>query len=302
MRARDVHPAGVTAVVLNYRTPEKTLACLASLVAEGIEKIVLVENSGDGGASLDAMRIGLDGLIARGIDLATLDPHCNLGFAAGVNLALRLIEARGATPVLLMNSDARLTRGSLVALVEALGDAPVVSPCIEIGGVPSSPRLYYQRFFATLTVRRVWGSVPYIAAACLLLSDELVAPDLFDEDFFFYGEDIALGAKLQRLDKACVVVSNARATHEGAGSSRRGSMFYEYHINRGHWLLARKLTVDRSRYALALLGRSFTLTLRALYRCVRLRSVNPLRGFLLATRDAMGGRQSSGIKPTGASG
>ena len=48
----------IAAVVLNYRTPDKTLACLHSMVAEGLAWLVLVENSEDAGASLAAMQPG----------------------------------------------------------------------------------------------------------------------------------------------------------------------------------------------------------------------------------------------------
>lgn len=275
----------VVAVVLNYRTPAKTLACLQSLQAEGRVRVVLVENSEDEGATLAALRPGLTRLQQEGLAIEVLDEGRNLGFAAGVNLALRHILAQGAAPVLLLNSDARLEPGALQALQGALaGGADLAAPLLYSSGhAPMAPVFHYQRHLALLTPQPHWGSFAYITGACMLLAPALLRPQLFDEDFFFYGEDVMLGATLASEGRRCVVVPEARVLHEGSGSARNGSFFYEYHINRGHWLLADKLFPGAIPRVAALLGRALTLSLRAALRSLRLRSRVPLVAYGQAT-------------------
>lgn len=282
----------VIAVVLNFRTPDRTVACLRSLVAESIVRVVLVENSEDDGAALRAMRPGLDGLLAQGVRVDVIDDSRNLGFAVGVNRALALIQSQGGGEVLLVNSDASLSAGAIDGLVSAVRAgadlaAPMLSSPLHRDRMPV---FHYQPFLALLAGKSMPGSFSYIAGACMLLSRTVAQPDLFDEDFFFYGEDVRLGARMLKERRACVVVPESRFVHDGAGSARKGSLFYEYHINRGHWLLARKLYPDAMWYAFALAGRALVLPLRALARSVRFRSTAPLNGFWLSSVDVMKGR------------
>ncbi|HLO96582.1 MAG TPA: glycosyltransferase family 2 protein [Burkholderiaceae bacterium] len=281
MPERTVAVTDVVAVVLDYRTPAKTLACLQSLRTEGLVRVVLVENSEDGGATLAALRPGLDRLQQEGLAVEVLDEGRNLGFAAGVNLALRHVQAQGAAPVLLLNSDARLEPGALQALRAAIaGGADLAAPLLcSPGHAPMPPVFHYQRYLALLTQQPVWGSFAYITGACMLLAPSLLRPRLFDEDFFFYGEDVMLGATLAREGRQCVVVPEARVLHEGSGSARNGSFFYEYHINRGHWLLARKLASGWWGRLAALLGRLLMLSCRALWRSLRSGSEVPVRAY-----------------------
>lgn len=282
----------VTAVVLDFRTPKKTVACLRSLLDNAVRRIVLVENSEDQGASLLAMRVGLEELRARGASIEVIDAGRNLGFSAGVNRALEHILEKGGGDVLLLNSDARLASGAMAGLVEAVRQgASIAAPMLAGGdGGRGTPCLHYQPYLALLTDRALWGSFAYLTGACMLLSRSIAKPGLFDEQFFFYGEDVMLGADMDRRGMLCMVVPDSVVAHEGTGSARNGSLFYEYHINRGHWLLAAKLARGRIGLAGGLIGRAVVLPLRALVRSARLRNLNPVRGLWMATCDTMRGR------------
>lgn len=271
----------IAAVVLNYRTPDKTLACLHSMVAEGLAWLVLVENSEDAGASLAAMQPGLEQLRSRQIRIDVLDKGRNLGFAAGVNLALSHIGAN-TTDVLLLNSDARLQAGSLAALGTALDAAADVAAPMLVNpkGEVHAPVGYYHRLTGLVFKRPQPGTLPFLTGACMLLSRRIVAPDLFDEAFFFYGEDVALAHRLRREGRHCVVVDDARVTHEGSGSSRNGSLFYEYNINKSHWLLATRLARSRPEALVSVLLRIPILSLRAGWRSLSRRSYIPARALL----------------------
>ena len=274
----------LVAVVLNFRTPDKTLDCLRSLAKEGITRVVLVENSEDGGASMHAMQSGLVGLCDAGVMVDIVDEGRNLGFAAGVNRALDSIMTRGLADVLLLNSDARLLPGCLQTLRDAIrSGADLAAPMlISAMGESKRPVSYYQIQTGLVSQHALPGALLFTTGACVLLSAHIVGPGLFDEAFFFYGEDVMLAAKLKEIGCRSVVAETAFAVHEGSGSSHNGSLFYEYHINRGHLLLARKLPKSAAGRLMSMLGRCVFLPLRALARALRSGESVPLRGFSLA--------------------
>ena len=104
-------------VILNYRTPDLTIACLASLegqVEVGQDQVMVVDNaSGDGSAD----RIE-SAIVQRGWhDWATVRRSpSNGGFATGNNLALRETNAQYS---LLLNSDTLVRPGTVACKVQA---------------------------------------------------------------------------------------------------------------------------------------------------------------------------------------
>lgn len=293
------NPSAAYGLVLHFRTPKQTLACLQSLAGEGIGAVVLVDNSEDAGQSIQAMQHGLACLAGAGMQVEVLQPEYNVGFAAGVNMGLEHVSRSKGAPVLLINSDAVLSRGALVAMVNYLSDAACVAlsarrssnaPC-------SSPIVFYQRLFA-LYLRKSWvGSLSYPSGCCLLIREDQVRPDLFDKDFFFYGEDVMLGFDLARRGVSVAECMNAAVIHAGSASAKNGSMFYEYHMARAHWLLARKLARHGFERSLFVAARCVTLPLRACVRSLRSRSLIPWRGLFAATADMMRGRCRSFTPP-----
>lgn len=279
----------LVAVVLDYRTPDKTLACLRTLAHEGVRRIVLVENSEDGGASLRAMQPGLEELRTRGLAIDVLDEGRNLGFAAGVNRALSHVRRLGVADVLLINSDARMKPGALEAMTAALGSGAdmVVPMLVSTEGEKRKPVAYYQKRSAIMARRRLPGSLAYATGACMLLSRTVAEPGLLDEDFFFYGEDVMLSARLLAHGRRWLVEESAEVIHEGSGSARNGSLFYEYHINRAHLLLAGKLSPGRTGRPLEVVA---ILLSRAIVRSFRFRSRIPIKGLRMALDKRSDGR------------
>lgn len=286
------HGIEAVGLVLHFRTPERTLGCLASLCAEGVRRTVVVDNSQDGGYSVAAMASGLAELRARGMAVELLQPARNLGFASGVNLGLTHILASGGGHVLLINSDAVLVAGALGRLVAKLGDAGVVAPFVRDADEtePRSLIAYYQRWSALCFRRSRFDTVPHQSGCCLLIRSDRIRADLFDRGFFFYGEDVMLGRTLQRSDVTVAECEDAIVIHVGSASARNGSLFYEYHMVRAHWLLARKLADNGGERLCFVLTRCFTLPMRAAVRSIRWRSMRPWRGLWLATLDVISGR------------
>ncbi|HEY2905172.1 MAG TPA: glycosyltransferase, partial [Vicinamibacterales bacterium] len=89
----------VSAVVLNFRTPDDTLLAVKSLRAASrpLDDIIVVDN-----APSDALR---DALRSTSASISYVATTSNLGFSAGMNTGIREALTRGADRVLLVNSD-----------------------------------------------------------------------------------------------------------------------------------------------------------------------------------------------------
>lgn len=265
----------IIGLTLNFRDPARTETCVKSLLDDGAEHVLVWDNSDDAGCSAQALQARLAGESRVTVEISP----ANLGFAAGVNRGIEAILARWPqTWVMLINNDAVLRPGALVALADALREQPgavVAYPRVDHGGQVTGT-VYYQRVFALLRFDRpLPGSFPSPPGSALLIAPERIDLPLFDEDFFMYGEDVMLGWRLGAARMAHV--PQVLAWHEGSASSRNGSEFYEIRTAAGHWLLGRKLAHSPVDAGLLAAGRFFGLGARALVRALRLRSLMPLR-------------------------
>lgn len=280
----------IIGIVLHFRSPKMTIACLRSQLDEGIDEVFVVDNSADAGRSVADMQNELDALANDGFVVRILTPKDNLGFASGVNFALSHLESRQRPHVLLINSDAKLSKGSVDHMRRSLATAALVAPRIsQRGREPSAPVAYYDRLLALITWSPRLMPIPYLSGCCLLIRCDHVKSLVFDQDFFFYGEDVMLGFECKRKEIIFRECEEAVVLHDTSASAKNGSLFYEYHISRSHWLLALKLARSPIEAFLFVLVRCGTLPLRALVRCVRFRSIVAWRGLLAATVDVVRG-------------
>ena len=114
--------ADVAAVVVNHDAGDALLRCVASLRADGVGEVIVVDNASTDGstervaAADPAVRLVLTG--------------ANLGYGAGAN---RGIAASGGAFVLVSNPDVAVHEGALEVLHRALLSDPVLAiagPCI----------------------------------------------------------------------------------------------------------------------------------------------------------------------------
>ena len=155
-----------------------------------------------------------------------LDPGCNVGFAAAVNLAS---ASRSGRDVLLLNPDARISArgiGGLVAALEAERDLCAIAPRLvdEVGHpqrvewpIPS-PR---EEIVKALNLEGLLRPrATFLAGAVLLLNAEAlddVGP--FDERYFLYAEECDWQLRALRRGWRVKVVEDIYARHLGGGSS-----------------------------------------------------------------------------------
>ena len=231
------------AVVLNYRTPAQTVACVEALQAhdQAPAAVIVVDN---GGADAAALRARLPGVQV----LATAR---NLGFAGGCNHGARVALAAGAAQVLFLNSDAQLEPGALGRLSRALDlpgvgiTAPLVldgAGRVEAAGIRWHP--WTGKFFLIGAGGEPWGGEPSVVAAapgCALLVDREVfeaVGELPTETFFGYEDlEFCLRAADEGFETRCVPL--ARAVHQGGGTLAPASPERLYYAARNHLRLGR---------------------------------------------------------------
>lgn len=275
------------AIVLNYRDAARTEACLCSLNGQGLDTVLVVDNSDDVHAAIELAVIVERQTERMDYSLRLIRPECNLGFARGVNLALNDEATLHCDAFLLINNDAVAIQGMVERLSSRLTDVDhmMVAPTVVDAAGKPQPMLWYQRFFGLLTTRPLPGSFPYLSGCCLLVRREMLEEGkLFDEDFFMYGEDTLLGWRLARAGKKPLRVGDAFVCHDSAGSSRRGQWFYEYHMARAHVLLAMKTLHHPIEAPLLLASKGVGLCLRALWRSLHFGNLVPLKAFFMAWR------------------
>jgi GT2 family glycosyltransferase len=191
----------------------------------------------------------------------------NRGFAGGHNDVLAACFERGATAVLVLNPDVRVSPGALAKLVEQTSNNArrLVGPLIELAdpttllpeGRIDSAGIVWTRSgrhldhlqgrpladapTATVHVRGLTG-------ACLLVSDGVhrtlleTCGEFLDADFLAYREDADLGLRAAALGIEQLVVPQARALHVRTqrGTQRGSSDFVDYLGVRNRFLLAFK--------------------------------------------------------------
>jgi GT2 family glycosyltransferase/glycosyltransferase involved in cell wall biosynthesis len=257
----EARPDRIEAIVLNYAAPDDTLLAVKSILASRrpVHDLIVVDN--DTG---DRCRTVL-GPVLR--ELTYLQTGHNLGFSAGMNVGIDCAMSRGASHVLIVNSDAIVPPDCLDALLRALRSEPragVVSPVVlwrtepnrvASLGITYDPRTgrmrhrEYAAAFAALSVPSV--SVVDAVSGCVMLVRREVfdAAGRFAEDYFFGFEDLDFCLRARRAGFLSIVAGEAVALHEGGRSIGARSPRRLYFAARNHLLFARRAAPEAGRLA-----------------------------------------------------
>lgn len=276
--------ARICGLMLAYFKSDMTLKCLQTLEHQGIERLILVDNSAD--TEENQRTLALTQYFPQGWLNVVIAPH-NLGFAKGMNLAWEQARQSGEWDYfLILNNDLQAEPMLVNSLLQHLQQHP------ETGMVTATTRTphglqgknYYHRWTGLLFQRQVMGSFLFLGGHCLMLRAQAVGETLFNARYFMYGEDIELNWQLTRQGWRLDVLPDVLLRHDSNSSSANGSLFYEYHINRWHILIVQALganSLERlAMYALRLPLLGF----RAVLRSWRFHSLTPLKALLLAYR------------------
>jgi N-acetylglucosaminyl-diphospho-decaprenol L-rhamnosyltransferase len=233
-------PASVAVVIVNYRTPDMTLACVAALAKEraaipDLRAVIVDGGSGDGSA--ETIRAGLTN--HDWVDLLPMDINGGFGWANNQGM-LHLIQ--GPNPpdfIHLLNPDTLVERGAVIALLKVMADNPkcaaagsqLVNPGGSLAGSAFRFPSVVREFFRGGQMNRVGQmlglpdgilrptettKVDWVTGASVMLRTEaLRQTGLFDTGFFLYFEEVELMHRLSRAGWDVLSVPASRVMHVG---------------------------------------------------------------------------------------
>lgn len=230
----------VDVIVVSYNSRETLRDCVEPLTRHDDVNVTVVDNASSDG-SLESV---------ADLRLTAIATGRNGGFAYGCNRGL----AAGSAPyVLFINPDARIDAQGLSQLVAVLDAEPavgVVGPRLtDADGALVRSMRRYQRLGSTwataLFLHRVfrhaaWANEivgdpreyeraaypEWISGACMLARRSVLEQiSGFSEDFFLYGEDMDLCARIREAGWLVRYEPGAVVFHEGGHSAPRPSLY-----------------------------------------------------------------------------
>lgn len=239
-------PPRVAVVVVHYRGPDDTVACVRSLQSGSFHDatVVVVDNDAEGPGT-EALRAALEP------DVRVVASGGNLGFAGGCNAGIRYALTARPEYVWLVNPDTLVERDTLEALVEAadrIPDAGLLAPRI-LDGRTSPARIWFDGGIVDVAAQRVAHrhagrlepdvpaggpvDVDYATGAALLLRTALIdSIGLLPEDYFLYFEETDYCLRARATGWRVLVVPRARMLHNQRSHGEAPSPVYLYYMSR----------------------------------------------------------------------
>lgn len=233
----------IAVVIVNYRTPEMTLAALRALAGErGTDLCALVVDNASGDGSVAV----LDAAIATPefADWVTFLPQAiNGGFGWGNNQAVLHIAQTGEPPefVMVLNPDTEVQPGAIATLVESLradprcgvAGAALIGPDGSGGSSAFRVPTIGREFIRSSHLARLGyaigieathiegaGEADWVSGAAFMVRwAALQAAGLFDDGFFLYFEEIELMARVRAAGWTVRSVPEARVMHHEGGAT-----------------------------------------------------------------------------------
>lgn len=265
-------PPEVVVIVINWNQGSKTISCLDALMDQGYPSMsVVVLDNGSVDDSRDALAAWFDSRAhtshrseERMLRLfhwgGLAASEKNLGFSGGANLAAALaLECfTHAEYIHFLNNDTRPKPGALQALVNtAIESNSGLVGSVLVDAVGNETRFAGHRWswqvflphrVARWPVGAHYQRVFAVEGSSILVRRDLIERriaqegNLFEPDFFMYGEEIDLCAWSHRAGYSVAVALDSVVSHEGAGSGggERGCV-PSYYRARNSLLLARRM-------------------------------------------------------------
>jgi hypothetical protein len=267
----------IAVVIVNYRKPQLTRESVLSILRHAGQPaiIVVVDNSEDGGRSLDQLlacewpaEAGVVTTLTRETNRLSNEaglyflPAPNKGFAAANNEAFRyLMKADHLELVLLLNNDAFLQPGSLLRAVQQFDARPMLGLlgfCVLEHHDPDRIQYVggrYDYYTGRLTLcgqgqrytreETDHHKIDYPSGAAMMVRMKaLVQAGLMDETFFLYGEELDLSEKMRGHHWDVDYCYYATVTHIGAATLGQGSsglsLLSDFYWLRSRWLLSKR--------------------------------------------------------------
>jgi hypothetical protein len=242
-------------VVLNYRTPEKTIECVDSILKYTKKefRVYVVDNHSEDG-SFDRLK---DYYIHIN-HICIISSNENGGYSKGNNIGIRRAVKDGAESIAVINSDVVLLNDAIDILYDNLfsnDDIGLVGPSIlynnneqqfarrklDLKGFIYSKKPFYwiSKNYSRNSYRNIcWDKraklfiFPGMVSGCcfLIKSDIFKQIGFFDENIFLFHEEDVIAYKLEKISKKVGIVTDAKISHEESSSvGKNGLVFSRYH-------------------------------------------------------------------------
>ena len=243
-------------VIVNYNAGALLSDCVASIFAEGVDRIIVVDNASADG-SLDA----LERIDQAKPLLTVIRNQANLGFAKACNIGA---EASSAGRILFLNPDCVLSIGALAKMISTVESSPRIG---MVGGFLSNPdgseqpggrrvfptpkrafmrafglsrlaKFFPEAFSDFLLHKETLPTVPVvveaISGACMLVKRAVVDQvGVWDEAYFLHCEDLDWCMRMRLAGWNILFVPSAKITHALGVCSKSRPFFVEWHKHRG---------------------------------------------------------------------
>jgi len=278
-------------IVLNYFGHKDTIDCVKSLLNQDLGKIIIVENSAD-----PSEEKALQVFFSAHPTVEILSTGKNLGFAGGVNFALKRMLPLGFQEFIILNNDTLPASDLVVKIIKAAESRSLDLASPIIFRYPEKDILWskgncYNRWTGMVFTRSVTflpGDFFYLTGCCLYVHRRVFeAIGILDESFFMYGEDVEFCHRATLKGFSLGVVEGIKLYHKMGSSSHNRSLFYEYQVNCAHFLLAQKLLKEGSARKIATCSKIFFLCIRALIRSMRYRNFDAIKGYIKAINQTL---------------
>ncbi|MBI5472558.1 MAG: glycosyltransferase family 2 protein [Ignavibacteriae bacterium] len=238
-------------ILVNYKRPQDTIDCIASLLASDYSdfNIIVVDNaSGDG--SVEQLRQAYP-------SVTILSSEENVGFAEGNNIGVREALSSSCRYVLLLNNDTVVDKRALRELMAAMHRSPEA-------GIVGAKIYYFDKPRVLWYAGGFFGehssfgghfgigeedagqydaarSCTLITGCCLLCRREVFERiGLLDSDYFAYLEDADFCVRAMRSGYVLLYWPDAIVSHKVSSTSAWDSPVYIYFTLRNKLLYLRK--------------------------------------------------------------
>ncbi len=249
----------VSVIIVNYNAGALLSRCVASVLSQSAE-VIIVDN-----ASADFSTVAI---ASQWPHIKIIKNDSNLGFATACNIGVRVATG---SHFLFLNPDCVLSADAVQRMLEAtdlfenvgmVGGLLVEPDGTEQGGarraVPTPwrsfvratgfahfsdrwPRLFYDFYLHKQPLPAAPVEVEAISGACMLMSRHaLEKVGFWDEAYFLHCEDLDLCMRFQRMDLKILFVPSARIVHEKGACSHHRRVFVEWHKHKGMLRFYRK--------------------------------------------------------------
>lgn len=244
-------------IILNWNAFEDTADCIHSILEnESIDddQIYLIDN--------DSCLNIKDQAVKLFPKLHVHRMNTNLGFSGGINFAIRLLLGSRFKYFLLINNDTVVEKDFLKFLMEGFRDSKNVGISVpKIKMYNNKNKLYYGGGgFNTISGRaKMYGlnkadgpeysvqkEIDFANGCCLLIKKEVFEKiGLFDETFFFYGEDVDFSIRARKSGYKLVYCPQSVIYHKAdLENDKRESELYLFHLFRSIGMLFRRQRLE----------------------------------------------------------